>query len=329
MFMLCVFLRTIPKKRYTPLLKLQHNEVRYELTNKCQAECVFCPRDKHDRVQGIMCLDSFKASIDEVVPLGCERVVLTGFGESFLDRGLEKKIAYAKAKGLHTYIISNAGAITRTRAIGVLEAGLDELRISFASMSAEKYEAVMVKLKFSKTLANILRFIQLRDQMGSDCKVQVSHLMLEGGEQDAKEFKEFFEPRADYIEIWKPHNWSDGRDYRELNSKKKTCGRPESGPLQIQQDGTVVPCCYDYNNQIVLGNAFKQPVMDILNGERYEALREAHRGGDWSEFPFCNGCDQLLEHSDALVYTNRHNLPPEEAVKLSNTDLHNLIDSDD
>jgi hypothetical protein len=41
-------------------------------------------------------------------------------------------------------------------------------------------------------------------------------------------------------------------------------------------------------------------------------------------FPFCNQCDQLVPHADALVYTNRHNLPAEEAVKLSNTDLFDL-----
>ena len=32
--------------------------------------------------------------------------------------------------------------------------------------------------------------------------------------------------------------------------------------------------------------------------------------------------------ADALVYTNRHNLPPEVAVKLSNTDLYNLVDDE-
>ena len=43
-------------------------------------------------------------------------------------------------------------------------------------------------------------------------------------------------------------------------------------------------------------------------------------------FPYCDQCDQLLPHADALVYTNRHNLLPEEAVKLSNTDLYNLTE---
>ena len=43
-------------------------------------------------------------------------------------------------------------------------------------------------------------------------------------------------------------------------------------------------------------------------------------------FPYCDQCDQLLPHAEALVYTNRHNLPKEVAVKMSNTDLHNLVD---
>ena len=91
----------------------------------------------------------------------------------------------------------------------------------------------------------------------------------------------------------------------------------------------MIPCCYDYNNQIQLGNAFESPVMNILHGQKYEQLREAHAKGEFYRFPYCNQCDQLLEHSDAILYTNRHNLPAQDAVKLSNTDLYDLIDAVD
>ena len=56
-------------------------------------------------------------------------------------------------------------------------------------------------------------------------------------------------------------------------------------------------------------------------------MRESHKSGKFNIFPYCDQCDQLLPHSDALVYTNRHNLNPEEAVKLSNTDLYDLVNS--
>ena len=283
-----------------------------------------CPREKHDRAHGIMDQDKYKRSIDEVVLLGAEQVVLTGFGEPMLDKGLEGKIAYAKGKGLRTYIITNGSALTERRTRSLLDAGLDEMRVSFYGMGSDTYNAVMRGLEYNRTSKGLLRFLELRDEMGSDCKVQISYLILPENAKDTQDFQDYWEPRVDAIEIWRPHNFGDGKDYRERTDCKTTCGRPKNGPLQIQWNGEVIPCCYDYNNQIILGNAFEQPIMDILNGERYERLRMAHETGQFHLYPYCDQCDQLLEHADALVYTNRHNLPAAEAVKLSNTDLYNL-----
>ena len=317
-----------------PITWLRHPEVRYEVTDHCNAECIMCPRDTHKlgRPHGIMDRKKYEKSIDEVAALGCKQVVLTSFGEPLIDKRLEQKVAYAKSKGLRTYIITNASLLTRSRAKGLIEAGLDEMRISFYGMHKESYETVMVGLNFDVTMKNLTGFLEIREEMGSKRpRLELSWLVLPENEADTELFKEYWEPRADAIEIWKPHNFGDGRSYRqryEETSMKTTCGRPENGPLQIQWNGEVIPCCYDYNNVIVLGNAFEEPVLDILNGEKYQLLRIAHREKKFSLFPYCNQCDQLLEHADALVYTNRHNLPPEVAVKLSNTDLYNLVDDE-
>jgi len=323
------------RKEHTnePITWLRHPEVRYEVTDHCNAECIMCPRDLHKlgRPHGIMDRKKYEKSIDEVVALGCKQVVLTSFGEPLIDKGLEKKVAYAKSKGLRTYIISNASLLTRTRAKGLIEAGLDELRVSYYGMRKESYEKVMVGLNFDTTMNNLAGFLELRETMGSKRpRLELSWLVLPENEADTESFKEYWEPRADAIEIWNPHNFGDGRDYRERYEEialKNTCGRPENGPLQIQWNGEVIPCCYDYNNQIVLGNAFEQPVLEILNNDKYRLLRLAHREKTFELFPYCNQCDQLLPHTDALRYTNRHNLPKEVAVKMSNTDLYNLVDN--
>jgi len=315
-----------------PITHLRHPEVRYEVTDHCNAECIMCPRDIHKsgREHGIMTFDNYKRSLDEVIELGCQQIVLTGFGEPLVDKRLEKKVEYAKGRGLRTYIISNGSLLTKKRATNLIQAGLDELRISFYGMRKETYETVMVGLKFDVTMKNLLGFLELREELGfKRPRLELNWLELPENAGDTEAFQEYWEPRADAIEIWKPHNFGDGRSYRERFDEvalKNTCGRPENGPLQIQWNGEVIPCCYDYNNQIVLGNAFEQPVLEILNGEKYELLRLAHREKKFALFPFCNQCDQLLEHADALVYTNRHNLPKEVAVKMSNTDLYNLVD---
>lgn len=312
-----------------PITRLLHPEVRYEVTDHCNATCIMCPRDKHEfgREHGIMDQAKYEKSIDEVVGLGAKKVVLTGFGEPMLDRRLEDKIAYAHGRGLSTYFITNGSALNGKRSRRLMEAGLSEIRVSFYGMRPETYNAVMQGLDFERTINGILEFLRIRKEIGAHTKVQISYLELEQNKSDTQAFREFWEPRVNAIEIWKPHNFGDGRGYRARldDSHKSSCGRPENGPLQIQWNGEVIACCYDYNNQIILGNAFETPVLEILNNEKYRLLRYAHRMKQFSMFPYCDQCDQLLPHADALIYTNRHNLPPEEAVKLSNTDLYDLV----
>lgn len=309
--------------------KLLHPEVRYEVTDNCNASCIMCPRDKHEhgREHGVMDQSSYERSIDEVVGLGATKVVLTGFGEPMLDKKLEQKISYAKSKGLSTYIITNGSALTKSRSRSLVDAGLSEMRVSFYGMRPETYNAVMQGLDFERTRDNILRFLEIRDAIGGNTRVQISYLEMTENETDTNAFRDFWESRVNAIEIWRPHNFGDGRNFRSRleDSHKKTCGRPENGPLQIQWNGEVIPCCYDYNNQIVLGNAFEESILNILNGEKYRLLRYAHAARRFGIFPYCDQCDQLLPHADALIYTNRHNLPPEEAVRLSNTDLYDLV----
>jgi MoaA/NifB/PqqE/SkfB family radical SAM enzyme len=310
------------------ITRLLHPEVRYEVTDNCNASCIMCPRDKHEhgREHGIMDQAKYQKSIDEVVKLGAQKIVLTGFGEPMLDKRLEDKIAYAHSKGLQTYFITNASALTPRRSRKLMESGLSEMRVSFYGMRPETYNAVMQGLDFDRTLKGVLEFLRIREELGAKTRVQISYLELPENKSDTEAFREFWVPKVDAVEIWKPHNFGDGRDYRERIDEKTTCGRPENGPFQIQWNGEVIPCCYDYNNQIILGNAFEQGVLDILNGPKYRLLRHSHRQKKFGMFSYCDQCDQLRPHADALVYTNRHNLPPEEAVKLSNTDLYNLVD---
>jgi len=316
-----------------PITRLRHPEVRYEVTDHCNAECIMCPRDEHKlgRPHGIMDLKKFKKSVDEITELGCRQVLLQGFGEPLIDKKLEDKIAYAKTKGLRTFITSNASLLTRERTIRLIDAGLDELRVSYYGMRKESYERVMVGLNFETTMDNLMDFLDVRAQRGSKVpRFELNWLVLPENEDDTELFQDFWEPKADAIEIWKPHNFGDGRSYRQRYEEfgvKTTCGRPESGPLQIEWNGEVIPCCYDYNNRIVLGNAFEQPVLEILNSEKYQLLRLSHREKEFKLFPYCDQCDQLLPHADALVYTNRHNLPKEEAVKLTNPYLYNVVDN--
>lgn len=286
-----------------------------------------CPREKMDRLEGIMEMDLFKQIVDECRELGAAAVFLGGFGEPLMDPLIVDRIRYVKQQGLFCNFISNGSLWNETLAREIIEAGLDEIRFSFYGQNKATYEEVHRGLNYEITRNNIYKLIELRKTLESkNPTVMVYFLNLNQNHEHLDAFRKEWEPVADFIEIWQPHNFTDGRGYRDLQAprKKESCGRPKNGPLQFQYDGTMIPCCYDYAGKVVLGDCREQSIPEVLRGEKYEALRQAHANEDYSNQPLCDNCDQLLEHPDALIYTNRHNLPAEEAVLLTNSNHYQL-----
>jgi radical SAM protein with 4Fe4S-binding SPASM domain len=117
--------------------------------------------------------------------------------------------------------------------------------------------------------------------------------------------KDFWEYRVDWLEIWKPHNWGNSKGFRELSTERKTtCGRAHRGPVQIQADGTVIPCCFLTNSELVLGDTYTHTIKEILGSDKYAILRNAHESGNMTGLP-CAECDQLNVGDDPLLYSNR------------------------
>jgi MoaA/NifB/PqqE/SkfB family radical SAM enzyme len=314
------------------ILRLKNKEVRIEPTNRCNYSCVMCPRDSHDRVQGVMPLPFFTSIVDEVSQMGASRVVLTNFGEPFLDPGLEDKIFYCTQKNISTYVVTNAsrlydsskakfaehyGNISKIEA--AIHAGLKELRLSFYGTTKEAYESIMKGGKYEQVRDNILKLIELRKKLNIKGisptrnvevllpEISIYYLDLPQNKNSIQEFLDFTKDLADYIEVWKPHNFGLGNEniYRDTtdDSLLKSCGRPANGPIQINWQGIVVPCCYDYNQSVPLGNAALQTIEEILRGEPYQELKRCHKKNTFECVPYCNRCDQLREHSDAVILT--------------------------
>jgi radical SAM protein with 4Fe4S-binding SPASM domain len=62
--------------------------------------------------------------------------------------------------------------------------------------------------------------------------------------------------------------------------------------LQILWNGDVVPCCYDFDGRMVLGNLRQQSIAEIWNGAAYGKLRRADEALDFSAYPICQVCDK-------------------------------------
>ncbi len=281
-------------------------EIRIETTNRCQAKCKICPHDQMTRRQETMSFQTFTYIVSQLMKYKPEMVTLFGMGEPLMDKGLIEKIEFCTQHGLDTFITTNAGLLDFEMINGLIEAGLTMIRFSI--------HAEIDKDTQERNISNFISTNQIK--FNNQVETHIS-IVLEGSfvnfvtglpEEKIKDLMiKIWEPHVDYLEIWKPHNWAGAKTYRIIDRKKNTCGRPFCGPLQVNVDGYVMICCFDYNSEMTIGNLNHQSLEEILQGESYECIKAAHEVGVIQMLP-CVNCDQLNEYTDEnnpLLYSNR------------------------
>jgi len=302
------------------MFTLLNSEIRLEPTNMCNGKCIMCPREKMKRPQGILDINLYKRILDEAVEAGAKQASLENFGETFLDPYIFERAEYAKTRGLETLTITNASLLDEEKCRKVVEF-FDVIRISMYGITKDTFESIHRGLKFKEVEKNVARLFEMRKQVKqSKLRIEMYFLLMDENKHEMRGFLDRYEKVADAVAVWKPHNWGDGRNFRNPIAKKVSCGRPFTGPVQVQWDGLVVPCCFDYDSRIVLGDLKKQTLHEVLRSEKYNELRRAHKEGDFSKFPFCSVCDQLNKREDVLVYTTIGNAK----VGATNTTYYDL-----
>ena len=283
-------------------MKLINTEVRIENTNFCNANCVICPREKMTRKKVTMSNRHFNILVEQAVELGAETISVFGYGEPLMDRGIINKIAYCTKRGLDTFITTNASLLNCEMQTLLFKAGLKKIRFSCHGVY-QNYDKVHKGLRFEDTVRNITNFIaKSRNRFKGQCTIALTVIPLHG--ETIEEIRKFWEYGVDELEVWRPHGWGGKKDYRDKSKvRKKTCGRPHNGPIQIQADGKVIPCCFLTDGEVILGDTHKNTIKEILKGTAYKKLRKQHHTGDLSGLP-CETCDQLNVGDDPLLYSS-------------------------
>ena len=280
-------------------MKLINPEVRIETTNKCNAHCLTCPREKLTRKQTVMPHDHFCNLVNQSYDLGATLISVFGYGEPLLDGGIYKKIAYCTGLGIETFITTNASLLAALSIRKLIDAGLTKIRFSMHGMH-KNYERVH-GLPYDKFLKNLSNFLIANN--GPD-KIKTSLTVMPMNHDNIDNIRKEWEGSVDELEVWRPHNWTTGRGYRDLPRKtKKTCGRPFKGPVQIQADGKMIVCCFDFNGELEVGDTYKSTIEQILKGKRFEIIRNRHKHGIHDGY-LCETCDQRNINDDPLIYSN-------------------------
>ncbi len=132
-----------------------------ETTSRCNSLCETCILTFGGREPARdLGWAEFRRVVDQFPAL--DRVVLHGIGEPLLNRELPRMIAHLKARGATVLFNSNAITLGSTQGAALVDAGLDELRVSLDASTPATYARVRGVDALEKVLANLERLADLK-----------------------------------------------------------------------------------------------------------------------------------------------------------------------
>lgn len=263
----------------------------FEPTNRCNLRCITCPnRTMETRKKGFMDFAMFK-SILEASPY-LDMVQLNGWGEPFLHPQIIEFIRYAKGKGRRVYLYSNGTMIDEARTTEVIKSGLDRIIISLDGIG-ETYERIR-GYPYSKIENQVLALIEKRDKMKSPFIIDVSMVGSKDTEDAIDEFKARWKDKVSQVQVL---------SYFEHTPKQRRtkCRELWRGNPQILWDGTVSPCCIDWDGEMAFARVDSDgyDLQRLWNGKKMRDLRRHH-----IKKIFHSVCNRCNEYSSERV-TNR------------------------
>lgn len=138
-----------------------------EPTSRCNEFCQQCPRTLLSREDDRdLSFDNFVRIVEQFPAL--DRVVLHGLGEPLLNKELPRMVRYLKERGTYVLFNSNGVALTTRRGQELIDAGLDEYRLSMDGATREMYAHVRGVDAFDKIWRNVRAFTSMQRAQDAD-----------------------------------------------------------------------------------------------------------------------------------------------------------------
>ena len=137
-----------------------------EVTNRCNLLCDTCPRTFEElEAPADMSWSLFTKIVDQVPNIA--RVVLHGVGEPMLVRDLPRMIRYLKDRGTYVLFNTNGTLLNPKKFQGLVDTGLDELRVSLDAADRESYLRVRGKDFFNRIVRDVGKFTAFQREIGA------------------------------------------------------------------------------------------------------------------------------------------------------------------
>jgi len=182
----------------------------------------------------------------------------------------------------------------------IIRSGLDFMHVSFPGPGDREYEYACGS-RFRTVSDNVTDFFRLRKRSGSKrprTTISIRHagrLSPEG-----RTFVRRWRSLADAVVVNAARDIigqvaaADGeRPGATQKRAKYPCPRLWSRAT-VLWDGRVALCCRDMNGEYIVGDANRESLYDIWNGERLGLMRQRHLDRQFGDIPLCERCDETI-----------------------------------
>jgi MoaA/NifB/PqqE/SkfB family radical SAM enzyme len=281
-----------------------------ELTNRCNADCYFCPRDATPH-QGLMSEEVFDHTLVRARQIRdrntandptMETVVsFCGLGEPLLHKQAAEFIGRTVDAGFATALSSNASLLDERRGQALLDAGLSNVYINVGERDDDYVD--IYKLPFEKTRDNIVRFAEMAKGRCGVIIVLVDHrqdkVHLAAMEQYWRDlgmtgFATFDIMNrggalfVDHMQYESRPELATARSMIAARQGEALCALPFFSTF-VGYDGNIYLCCSDWKKEAVVAN-----VLD--DASTYDAAKMDYVAG---REPVCKTCN--LDPLNALA----------------------------
>lgn len=282
--------------------------------DSCNFQCKFCPTGDRrlmkeiSRPFKVMDFNLYKKIINDIREFETPIKVLRLYkdGEPLLNPKFADMVKYAKEnpKILRVDTTTNASLLNPKRNLEIIEAGLDRINISVEGINEKEYEEFSnYRINFNRFVDNIGHFYE-NSRGKCEVFIKINGDILPN-EADKVRFFEIFGDISDGINI--EHVMSCWPEFElrgdlEINQEYGVYGQAIKEvsvcpyvfySFSINSDGSGSLCFLDWSRKLIIGDAKKESVMDIWNGEKMHEYRKMFLMKRRKEHPVCRECGQM------------------------------------
>jgi pyruvate-formate lyase-activating enzyme len=277
-----------------------------EVTNACNHACMFCAHSKMQRKVGMMDFDFFKNVSKQAYDGGTREIGFYLGGEPLANKNLSSFVSYAHELGFEYIYMTTNGALADIDIMKeLIRDGLNSVKFSINAGTAETYKKIHGRDDFDVVITNLINLSNYVKAEKMNVGLFVSYVICCQNKDEVVLLRDRIEKYVDDMVTIQAYN--QGGNMYEINDgitldpnyvyAKAPCSMIFNR-IHITWEGYLNACCVDFNNDLVVADLNKTPLLEAWNSEKMVGLREMHLN---NKFPTDVMCYNCLHNSNQMI----------------------------